>query len=166
MGEGLSHPRRMHSYPVPAPQQDFLEHPCGHLQGGERQEGTQSGGQRRGQQQLSQAPQEQSYLLGISGKSRGPAVGLPRSCLAPFLSCPAVAAAGKHSRCCRRPPAQALSVAGAVRQCGRWDAHEHTQPPQHGGFPASCKACMAEMAFFQAATREEKPGWVAVGKEP
>lgn len=47
-----------------------------------------------------------------------------------------------------------------------WDAHKHTQAPQHGGFPASCNACMAEMAFFQAAIRDkEKLGWVAVGKE-
>lgn len=31
---------QIRSYPVPAPQQDFLEHPGGHLQGGEQQEGS------------------------------------------------------------------------------------------------------------------------------
>lgn len=80
---GQATPGGTHSYPVPAPQQNFLEHPRGRLQGGERQEGPQSHRQRRVQQQLGQAPQEQPYLLGRSGRSLGPAAGLSRSSPAP-----------------------------------------------------------------------------------
>lgn len=90
---------------------------------------------------------------------------------APFLSCP-IPALPCHR--CRRGAERVLPSLPSTGALGCWHCQavgtvgrpQAQAGSQHGGFPASCKVCTAEMAFLQAAAgEEEKPGWAAVGKE-